>query len=175
MSAPSDVPTKRPAIAQFSLGALFLAMTWAAMVCIALNTPSRLWSDAIGSISILALLTAILVVIYGQAKSRAFAVGFALFGCLYLLCLHRFDGFAPRLLARDSAESLFRIMHKEEWSPIATALAARTTAMQRLAEQRDRTVEIVQGASIMLVATLGGFLACYLSGLKRTAATTITK
>ena len=44
------------------------------------------------------------------------------------------------------------------------------TLRQRLAEQRDRTIEIVQGASIMLMATLGGILACYLSGRKRTDA-----
>jgi hypothetical protein len=88
---------------------------------------------------------------------------------------HRFDGFAPRLLGRESADTLFRVMHKEEWSPIATALAARTAAMQRLAEQLDRTVEIVQGASVMLLATAGRNLASFLSGRKRTEATTITK
>jgi hypothetical protein len=141
-------------------------MTWTAMVCIAVTAPNRLWSDVVGSISILALLTAVLVAIYGQVRSRAFGVGFAVFGCVYLLCLHRLDGYAPRLLARGSAETLFSVVNQEEWSPIASRLAAGTTAMQRLAERRERTVEIVQAASVMLVAVLGGILACYLYGRK---------
>jgi hypothetical protein len=170
MSAPSDLRTSRPAKAQFSLGTLFLVFTWVAMVCIGLSAPNRLWSDVIGLISVLALLTAVLAAIYGPEKSRAFAVGFAVFGCVYLLCLHRFDGYAPRLMARESAETLFRIMYHEEWSPIASRLAASTTATQRLAEQRDRTVEIVQGASVILVAVLGGIVARYLSGRRRTDA-----
>ena len=170
MSAPTDPPTSRPAIAQFSLGTLFLSLTWLALVCIGLSAPNRLWSDLLGFLSVLALLIAVLVAIYGREKSRAFAVGFALFGCADLFCLHRFDGYAPRLLARESAEAIFRITHHEQWSPIATRLAASTTPMQRLADKRDRTVEIAQAASVMLVAALGGNLARYLSGRKRTDA-----
>jgi hypothetical protein len=65
MSDTTDLATKRPAVVQFTLGSLFLAMTWVAIVCIGLNKPSRLWSDVIGFITILALLSAVLVATYG--------------------------------------------------------------------------------------------------------------
>jgi len=164
----SDKPLTagRTGFFQFSLGTLFLTTTWVAMVCIGLNTKTRLWPDIIGLVTLLALLTAVLVAIYGQGQSRAFAVGFAMFGFAFLLCLHRFDGYAPQLLARNSADALFRAMYKAEWSPIASALAARQSATKRLAETRARFVEIIQGASIMLVATLGGILARYLFARK---------
>jgi len=142
-------------------------MAWVAIVCVALTTTSRLWLDVIGLITLLALLIAVLMAVYCEGPPRAFAVGFALFGFVFLFCLHRFDGYAPQLLARNWAEGLFQVAHQAEWGPIASAIAASTTANQRLSSDRARFVEIGQGVTIILAATLGGMVARYLYCRKR--------
>ncbi len=152
---------------QFSLGTALLMMAWVAMICVALTTTARIWLDVIGLVTLLALLVAVLAAVYCERAPRAFAVGFALFGFVFLFCLHRFDGYSPQLLARNWADGLFQITHKAEWGPIESALAARTTANQRLISDRARFVEIGQGVTIILAATLGGIFARYLYSRKR--------
>jgi hypothetical protein len=152
--------TSRPAIIQFTLGSLFLVMTWLATVCIGLNTPNRLWAAVAGCLTLLALLTAVLASIYATGSARAFAVGFAVFGLGFLLCLHRFDGYAPQL-AHPTGEALFQTIHSDEWSPIAAALRARPPT-RVVFDARDRFLEIYKSAVTVLVAMLGGVIARWL-------------
>jgi hypothetical protein len=148
----------RPAVIQFTLGSLFLLMTWLATVCIGLNTPNRLWAAVAGSLALLALLTAVMAAIYAPGSARAFALGFAVFGSGYLVCLHRFDGYAPQL-ATPSGETLFRTIHSKEWSPIAAAIKSRRLSnVQVVAESRDRFLEIYKSAATVLMALLGGLI-----------------
>ena len=142
-------------------------MTWAGLVCIGLTSKAQLWLNIMGLSTVLALSVAVLVSIYGEGQSRAFAVGFAVLGFLFLICLHRFDGYSPRLLARRIAEVGFQAKNKEEWMPIASKLAASETATQRLAEERNRFIEISQGTTVMVAAAFGGMLARYLYGRRQ--------
>jgi hypothetical protein len=153
--------TRRLPYFQFSLSTALLAMTWVALVCVAVTTKTRLWLDLIGLVSLLALSTAVLVGIYGAGQSRAFAVGFALFGFLFFVCLHRFDGYSPRLLPRYFGEAAVRMNHPAESAEIAFIEANKST-LQRFTEERDRLVEISQGVAVLLSGIAGGLLGRYL-------------
>jgi hypothetical protein len=140
-------------------------MTWVALVCVAVTTKTRLWLDLIGLVSWLALSAAVLVAIYSEGQSRAFAVGFALFGFLFFVCLHRFDGYSPRLLPRYFAEAAARMNHQAESAQIAyieANIEANKSTVLRFTEERDRLVEISQGVAVLLAGIAGGILARYL-------------
>jgi hypothetical protein len=131
------------------------------MVCVGLTTPSSYWSTFIGSVTVLALLTAVLASILQRGHSRAFAIGFAVFGVGYLLWLHRVDGYSPVLLSRRAGDDLFKVMHKDEWDSAFSSLR-QPQLIQRVAARRERFVEILQSGSILVVAVLGGFVGRYL-------------
>jgi len=166
MSNPPPHSGRTPFV-QFSLGSALLMMTWAGLICVGLTSKAQLWPNIMGLLIVLALSTAMLVAIYGEGQSRAFAVGFALFGFLFLVCLHRFDSYSPRLLARYIGEVGFQAKNKEEWTPIASTIAARTTAAQRLVEERNRFVEVSQSTGVILAAAFGGMLARYINGKRQ--------
>jgi len=147
---------------RFSLAALFLALTWTAMVCVGLTVPNRLWSAVTAFVSILALMTAILAAVYASGHSRAFAIGFAVFGSCYLLWLNRIESYSPTL-ARTLGEDSFQLVHNAEWYRVLPAGLPPPDRIQALMHSRDRFIEIVQSATIMLVGVLGGFVGRFLS------------
>jgi hypothetical protein len=150
-----------PSVFRFSLATLLAVMTCAAVVCVGLAYPSQNWSAFIGSITILALLSAVLASVYQRGQARAFAIGFAIFGIGYLLCLHRVESYSPALLSRRAGDQLFKIMHKDEWDSTYGTLRE-PDLVRRIAARHERFVEILQSVSILVVAVCGGFLGRYL-------------
>jgi hypothetical protein len=62
-------------------------MTWVGLVCLALRSPTNFWTGGLFLLTLLILLTMILVAVYRAGRTRAFAVGFLVFGAGYLACL----------------------------------------------------------------------------------------
>ena len=149
----------RPAVLQFTLGGLFLAMTWLAIVCIGLNTPTKFWAAFAASLTLLALFTAALAAIYTTAGTRAFAVGFAVFGFGSWLCLHRLDGYAPKL-ADPHSQLLYEKVQSKDWASMPKRNPPDNA--QVLFDRRNQFIEILQSALIVVVALLGGIIARYL-------------
>jgi hypothetical protein len=72
---------------QFSLMKLLALTGWAAIVCIALKTPTPVWAAVVFLLALLAALAGGLGILYRTGRARAFAVGFFA-GCLgYAACL----------------------------------------------------------------------------------------
>lgn len=72
---------------QFRLGTLLIATMWAALVSLGLRTPTALWSGVIAVLTLLAVLFAVLLVIYRSGRMRAMAIGFLVFCVGYLTYL----------------------------------------------------------------------------------------
>ena len=72
---------------RYSLKKLLLATLVAAMFCAALASPSFYWTQALRLFALLSVLSAIVLGLLGRGPTRAFAVGFAVFGgvSLYLV------------------------------------------------------------------------------------------
>jgi hypothetical protein len=70
---------------RFSLRQLFVGMAVIALGCVALRNASGAWVAAMLGLAQLALATAILLVIFRRGAERAYWIGFATFGWLYLL------------------------------------------------------------------------------------------
>src|SRR5262245_20218341 len=77
---------------QFRLGTLLVAMVWAGLVSLGLRTPTSLWLGVIAVLTLLAVLFAVLVIIYRTGRTRAMAIGFLVFGVGYLAYLGLLDG-----------------------------------------------------------------------------------
>jgi hypothetical protein len=70
---------------RFSLAALLTAVLAIGVACAALRYASELWASAAFSRALVLLLGAVLGALFRRSASRAFWVGFALFGWAYLL------------------------------------------------------------------------------------------
>jgi hypothetical protein len=84
----SQVNTARPTRGfQFSLVMLLALTGWAAIVCLALKTPTPVWAAVVFLLTMLATLAGGLGILYRTGRARVFAVGFFA-GCLsYASCL----------------------------------------------------------------------------------------
>jgi hypothetical protein len=71
----------------FSLRQLFLWTAVIAVGCVALRSASSTWVGAMFGMTFLALATAILLIIFRQGAQRAYWIGFATFGWLYIALL----------------------------------------------------------------------------------------
>jgi hypothetical protein len=69
---------------QFHIGTLVIAVLILGVSFAALRESNEMWDGAILSLASAALLTSVLLAIHRSEKSRAFWLGFALFGTLYL-------------------------------------------------------------------------------------------
>src|SRR5437588_1464261 len=76
MTSRSPPPATKRSGFQFTLGSLLVATAWVGLQCVALRTPTEFWARTILLLTILALLTSVLVVIFREQAARAFAVGF---------------------------------------------------------------------------------------------------
>jgi len=72
---------------QFSLLSLLVLSSFVAVICVAISTPTAIWSGIVVSLMFLSLCVAVAAAIYRTEEKRAFAIGFALFGWSYLACL----------------------------------------------------------------------------------------
>jgi hypothetical protein len=70
---------------QFSLFTLLVAMTCVGLGCVALSSPSELWTGLVFVLAVGSLLVAGLCIVYRDGRARAFAVGFVIFGTAYFL------------------------------------------------------------------------------------------
>src|SRR5215510_8384127 len=70
---------------RYRLRTLLIVLTWAGLVCMALRSPTGFWSLMIFEVTLLAILSSVLVTIYRQGRTRAFAVGFLVFAAAYFL------------------------------------------------------------------------------------------
>src|SRR5262245_56903168 len=80
MKVPSLAPPRR---FQFRLGTLLLAIVWVALVCMGLRTASDPWSGIVFILPVGSMLLAALMSIYRTGPTRAFALGFLIFGGTY--------------------------------------------------------------------------------------------
>jgi len=108
---------------QFSLVMLLALTGWAAIVCLALKTPTPPWAAAVYLLTMFATLAGGLGILYRTGRARVFAVGFFA-GCLsYGACLFvtekNFFGRAPNeseMPTTTFASWLFDRMHPESAS-----------------------------------------------------------
>ena len=84
----SQLPEARPPRRfQFSLVMLLALTGWAAILCLALKTPTPLWAAVVFLLTFLAAVAGGLGILYRTGRARVFAVGFFV-GCLsYATCL----------------------------------------------------------------------------------------
>src|SRR5262245_61091513 len=108
MSASAAPSAARPRLFQFTLASLLATMTWLGLVCVALARPTELWSAAMFLLTLVFFLGSVLVAVYRTGRTRAFALGFLVFGAGYLACL--------TLVAGSLAGAL-----RNGWTPVAGA------------------------------------------------------
>jgi hypothetical protein len=136
----TDTARARPRVFQFRLGTLLVAMAWVGLVSLALRTPTVFWSGVIAAFTLLAVLLAVLVVIYRTGRTRATAIGFLVFCVGYLAYLGLLDGTLSAGLSSTTTPTgtafmrLFEIVHPdiieertdENGNVIATFMRQRT-------------------------------------------------
>jgi hypothetical protein len=127
----------RPRGFQFRLATLLIAMAWAALVSLALRTPTALWSSTIAVTTLITVLMAILVIIYRTGRTRAMAVGFLVFCVGYLTYLAILTGTLRQGLTED-------------WTPAGAAF--------------EKLFTLVHGQQQTLPAAFGGMGGGYMSG-----------
>jgi hypothetical protein len=77
--------------ASLPIKGVFGFCVFAAIACTALSRPSPIWTACLAGVVLLALLYGIVATVYSSGASRAFWLGFALFGCVYLTLAHTTD------------------------------------------------------------------------------------
>jgi hypothetical protein len=83
-----EIQMKVPTLApprnfQFRLGTLLLAIVWVALVSMGLRSASEPWSGILFVLAVGSMLAAALISIYRTGPTRAFAIGFLIFGGSY--------------------------------------------------------------------------------------------
>ena len=94
----------------FSLGTLLLMVLSAGVAFAALKSPSELWASALFTTAVAVLLVAVLWAVHRRDRSRAYWLGFALFGWVYLI-LSLVPETAPRLATTGLLDALFARVH----------------------------------------------------------------
>jgi hypothetical protein len=75
------------ALLRFSIRQLFVWTALVALACVALRNASPIWVASLLSLTLLVLTVAVPLAIFRNERSRAFWIGFALFGWIYALVL----------------------------------------------------------------------------------------
>jgi hypothetical protein len=85
---------------RFSLLGLFIAVAFLALGCAAMAKPSYAWASGIWTATMLVLAASLIGCFYGTRQTRAFCVGFAIFGCghMILSLAPWFDDYTGELL-----------------------------------------------------------------------------
>jgi hypothetical protein len=86
-SDPGSPPRPRRYWFQFSIAALFGVTVFVALACTALLNASEWWGSATCTLTLVVLLVAVLLSVFRRGPSRAFWVGFAIFGWAYVLLI----------------------------------------------------------------------------------------
>lgn len=115
---------------QFRLGTLLLAVVWVALVCMGLRTGSEPWSAILFILATGSMLLAALTSIYRAGRTRAFALGFLIFGGSYaVMCSgeHNYDDPStaqPDLLTTHWSISLYSLLHGDGVQTSALTITA---------------------------------------------------
>jgi hypothetical protein len=125
MTVPSPSRSRLPPRAfQFRLATLLIAILWAALISLGLRSPTALWSGMIAVLTLLTVLMAILVIIYRTGRTRAMAIGFAVFGIGYLVYIAILAGTLssgltdPTTPVGGAFNLLYDVIHPEQPSRI---------------------------------------------------------
>ena len=95
---------------RFSLGTLLLLVLSTGVAFAALKSPSNLWASALFTLAVAVLLVATLGAVHRHDRSRAYLLGFALFGWVYLI-LSLVPETTPRLSTTGLLDALFARVH----------------------------------------------------------------
>jgi hypothetical protein len=135
MEAPMSVPTFAPPRSfQFRLGTLLLAIVWVALVSMGLRTASELWSGILFVLAAGSMLLAALISIYRTGRTRAFALGFVIFGGWYTLLALGEQSYddpstaRPDLLTTRGAIALYLLVHGDGVQTTAQSIVAPVAA-----------------------------------------------
>jgi hypothetical protein len=85
--ASASTPLGRSALWRFTLRQFLIGIAWIALACVGLRSASSWWVSAMLGLAYFTLTSALLLAVYRRAAQRAFWVGFATFGWVYLLLL----------------------------------------------------------------------------------------
>lgn len=140
---------------RFRLRTLLILIAGIGPVCLGLRSPTAWWSWLFFLTTLITLLTSVLVVIYRQGQTRAFAVGYLVFGGSFLLLL---------LLANDGELAATRGINPI--SAMAISLYDLIHSASRNLHQTSHFiafVEIVHSLFALILGATGGYLAQFLA------------
>lgn len=97
---------------KYSLAGLFLAVLAASLACAAIVNGTFLWSQAMVTVTVLALLLFTVVAPYRSGSRRAFAIGFCAAGWIYfLIAFTSLVNARGSLLTETAAQKLYQAIH----------------------------------------------------------------
>jgi hypothetical protein len=96
---------------RYSIGTLLLMVLFAGVAFAPLKSPSELWASALFTLAVAFLLVAVLLAVHRRVRARAYWLGFALFGWVYLI-LNLVPESAPRLATTGLLDALFARVHE---------------------------------------------------------------
>ena len=143
---------------QFSIKALLGLAVFVALACAALLSASEWWAGATFTLTLAVLLVAVLASIFRRGSTRAFWIGFAVVGWVYL-SLWPAMRFSSRLLVwgdlplltTNLSELAYSELHPTGWEDACG-----------INEHQCRFVVVAHCLWTWLFAMFGGLLACYL-------------
>jgi hypothetical protein len=68
---------------RYSLRTLLLVLSWMGLACLAMRAPTAFLAGPISFVTLAAISTSLLVIVYRRGRTRAFAVGFLAFAASY--------------------------------------------------------------------------------------------
>ena len=132
---------------RFRLRTLMIGLIWVGLICLALRKPTELRAWTAFMATLLALLTSVLAIVYCEGATRAFAIGFFVFGASFLALLlltsnGRLSGDAMGNVLSRPATLLYKQIHGP-WS-VATHFVS--------------FLEITHSAMAILMGIFGGIV-----------------
>jgi len=133
---------------RYRLRTLLIVLAWVGLVCVGLRSCTSFWSWTHSAIEMMALATSILFIVYRAGRSRAFAVGFLVFGAAFTaFALVNGGGRIPNGMAASPARILYELIYGD-WSKREMGGA-----------HFESFLEIVHSSSAVALGVLGGMIA----------------